>query len=98
MNSGDKKPSIVVPVAGDLMLKYRIACIDSYHLFGFVIFIKYEGGFIMANCADMKKGDLYVCKTCGLELQVSKACSCGSSSGAACTAPLQCCGTDMVKK
>jgi len=31
----------------------------------------------MANCSEMKKGDTFVCKTCGLELQVSKACSCG---------------------
>ena len=52
----------------------------------------------MANCADMKKGDVYVCKTCGLELQVSKTCSCGSGSEAACSVPLQCCGKDMVKK
>jgi len=51
----------------------------------------------MANCGDMKKGDVYVCKTCGLELQVSKTCTCGTS-GHACSVPLQCCGKDMVKK
>lgn len=51
----------------------------------------------MANCSEMKEGDLYVCKTCGLELKVSKACSCGSASGHACSVPLQCCGQDMVK-
>jgi hypothetical protein len=52
----------------------------------------------MANCGEMKKGDLFVCKTCGLELTVSKACSCGSGGKEACTVPLQCCGKDMVKK
>jgi hypothetical protein len=52
----------------------------------------------MANCADMRKGDVYVCKNCGLELQVSKTCSCGTGSGAACSVPLRCCGNDMVKK
>jgi hypothetical protein len=55
-------------------------------------------GVEMANCAEMKKGDTFVCKTCGLELQVTKACSCGSASGAACSVPLQCCGKDMVRK
>ena len=52
----------------------------------------------MANCATMKQGDLFVCKTCGLELKVSKACSCSSEKGGTCTVPLQCCGKDMVKK
>lgn len=32
----------------------------------------------MVNCHDMKKGQVYVCDTCGLELQVIKECdSCG---------------------
>jgi len=56
-----------------------------------------SGGKKMANCSEMKEGDLYICKTCGLELKVSKACSCGSASGHACSVPLQCCGQDMVK-
>jgi hypothetical protein len=60
--------------------------------------INRKEGMTMANCGDMKKGDLYVCKTCGLELQVSKACSCGSGSEGACSVPLQCCGKNMVKK
>jgi hypothetical protein len=52
----------------------------------------------MANCAEMKKGDIFVCKTCGLELQVAKPCACGSESGQACTVPLKCCNQDMTKK
>jgi hypothetical protein len=56
-----------------------------------------KGDYVMANCGEMKKGDLFVCKSCGLELQVSKACTCGSGA-ASCSVPLQCCGKDMVKK
>ena len=52
----------------------------------------------MANCGDMKEGDLYKCDSCGLELQVTSACSCGSESEDACSVPLQCCGKDMGKK
>jgi len=52
----------------------------------------------MANCAEMKVGDLFKCKTCGLELQVVKACSCLVGEEVSCTVPLQCCGKDMVKK
>ena len=52
----------------------------------------------MANCTEMKEGDLFVCETCGLELQVIKACSCIAGEEISCTVPLQCCGKDMVKK
>ena len=52
----------------------------------------------MANCAEMKEGDVYFCDACGLELQVKKTCSCGSEGEGACSVPLQCCGTEMVKK
>jgi hypothetical protein len=51
-----------------------------------------------ANCSEMKKGDVFYCATCGLELQVQKPCTCGSASGPSCTVPLQCCGKDMKKK
>lgn len=53
----------------------------------------------MANCAEMKTGDLFVCDVCGLELQVVKTCTCSSAGDeASCTVPLQCCGKDMEKK
>ncbi len=52
----------------------------------------------MANCGEMKKGDVYVCKDCGLELRVEKTCNCGSGSAQSCTVPLQCCGQEMKKK
>ena len=55
----------------------------------------------MANCAEMNKGDVFFCKTCGLELEVSKSCTCSSASGKgweACRVPLKCCDQDMTKK
>jgi hypothetical protein len=52
----------------------------------------------MANCGEMKKGDVYVCKNCGLELQVVTKCDCGPGSAHSCTVPLKCCGEDMKKK
>jgi hypothetical protein len=55
----------------------------------------------MANCADMEKGDIFVCKICGLELQVLTPCTCSSAPGKgweACRVPLKCCDQDMTKK
>jgi len=52
----------------------------------------------MANCCDMKQGDVYTCRTCGLELTVSKTCACTEGAADACTVPLRCCGDDMGKK
>jgi hypothetical protein len=52
----------------------------------------------MINCSEMKKGEVYRCKSCGLELKVEKSCSCGTSGQGACSVPLQCCGADMQKK
>lgn len=52
----------------------------------------------MANCCDMKQGDVYVCKSCGLELSVAKPCTCKPDAHGCCTVPLQCCGKEMVKK
>lgn len=52
----------------------------------------------MANCCDMKEGDIFVCDICGLELSVKKPCTCDSESPDKCTVPLQCCNQDMKKK
>ena len=52
----------------------------------------------MASCIEMEEGDIFVCETCGLELQVTKACACTAGEEVSCTVPLQCCGKDMVKK
>ena len=59
----------------------------------------------MANCHDMKTGEIYVCEECGIELQVIKDCKdagipadqCACHTDAApCT--FSCCGKDLVKK
>ena len=52
----------------------------------------------MANCCDMKEGDLYYCETCGLELEVKKNCTCKPNLEGCCTVPLSCCGNEMTKK
>ena len=59
----------------------------------------------MLSCHDMKKGDVYVCEECGLELQVTAECKeadtpadeCDCYTDAsACT--FSCCGKDLLKK
>jgi hypothetical protein len=57
-----------------------------------------KGGNQMANCAEMKKGDVFVCNSCGLQLEVVNPCTCGTESGEACSVPLKCCNQDMTKK
>ncbi len=52
----------------------------------------------MANCTEMKVGDVFVCPTCGLELQVKTACGCEPGKQGSCSVPLQCCGREMIKK
>ena len=53
----------------------------------------------MANCREMKVGDVFVCKICGLELRVNKTCKCGGADGTDNhSIPLQCCTQEMVKK
>lgn len=52
----------------------------------------------MANCSEMKEGEIYVCEKCGLELRVHKTCKCGAAGTDKCSVPLQCCGQAMVKK
>lgn len=60
---------------------------------------------IMVQCHEMKKGDIYVCQDCGIELQVVKDCKdaetmaevCGcKDSSMPCT--FSCCGKELVKK
>ena len=46
----------------------------------------------------MKKGDIFVCNICGLELQVTKPWACVSDSAQTCTVPLKCCNQDMIMK
>lgn len=59
----------------------------------------------MANCHEMKKGEIYQCKDCGLELQVIKECKDVGKPAEACDCHtdeepcnLSCCGQGLVKK
>jgi len=53
----------------------------------------------MANCSEMREGDVFVCEKCGLELRVNKTCKCGGADGTnKHSVPLQCCAQEMVKK
>lgn len=52
----------------------------------------------MADCCNMKEGDVFYCKLCGLELSVKKACACKEGAEDACNVPLQCCNQEMIKK
>ena len=60
----------------------------------------------MPSCHDMKKGDIYMCEECGLELQVIKEChddelhegdcACNDPQSNACV--FKCCDLEMVHK
>lgn len=56
----------------------------------------------MTSCGDMKVGEVYVCKDCGLEIEVKKSCNCPTEvcepmkDGACCD--FECCGSPMEKK
>lgn len=57
----------------------------------------------MTTCCDMKLNEVYVCKSCGLELTVSKECkpqhpekSCCHPTESECH--ISCCGKDLTKK
>jgi hypothetical protein len=52
----------------------------------------------MANCSEMKEGEVFICEKCGLELRVVTPCSCDINGTGKCTVPLQCCGQEMIKK
>ena len=62
----------------------------------------------MASCHDMKKGEIYHCPDCGLELQVIAECtdcqksshdgSCECSEEDHDCCEMSCCGKPLVKK
>ena len=71
---------------------------EECHRIGRLMLLGEKGEEVMADCSQMKEGDLFVCETCGLQLVVLKACSCIAGEEVSCTVPLQCCGKDMVKR
>ena len=56
----------------------------------------------MISCHDMKKGDVFMCEECGLELQVLSECrdaeSPPDSCGCATDCSFECCGKPLTKK
>ncbi|NLT37501.1 MAG: hypothetical protein GXX95_05025 [Methanomassiliicoccus sp.] len=52
----------------------------------------------MPSCHEMKMDQVYVCKDCGLELQVVKECKeCGAEScGCVQSCSFECCGSPMA--
>jgi hypothetical protein len=55
----------------------------------------------MSNCHEMKKGQIYACKGCGLELEVVKKCKeCGISTEECECEPCTfvCCGEELKLK
>ena len=60
----------------------------------------------MVRCGDMKKGEVYTCDVCGLELEVKKECKCPdldkchthhTNHGDVCC-EFECCGKPMHRK
>jgi hypothetical protein len=59
----------------------------------------------MASCHEMKKGEIYVCEDCGLELKVVRECHSVGKPVADCDChddgsecAITCCGRELVKK
>ena len=55
----------------------------------------------MTNCHELKKGDIYYCEGCGLELQVMKECKeAGTSTDACSCSPCNfaCCNEELKLK
>ena len=55
----------------------------------------------MAQCHEMKVGEVYMCEDCGLELQVVKSCVEEEAPEDSCSCTpcrFVCCGQDLVKK
>jgi len=59
----------------------------------------------MPSCHEMREGEVYVCKDCGLEIKVVKECRDAGGSSTKCSCDqsespcsFSCCGADMVKK
>ena len=60
----------------------------------------------MPGCHDMKKGEVYACEECGLEIKIMKECkdaakgadecACGCDEDTCCK--IECCGEPLIKK
>ncbi len=59
----------------------------------------------MPTCHEMKKGDIFVCESCGLKIQVIQECNEAASSAEDCccapagdTCTFYCCGQELVRQ
>lgn len=55
----------------------------------------------MASCNEMRKGEVYACEDCGLELEVIKECKeagTASETSQCAPCPIMCCGEELKKK
>jgi hypothetical protein len=59
----------------------------------------------MTSCHDMKKGQIYICEDCGIELEVIKECKDSDKPGTSCgcqsndeEAGFKCCGKELKLK
>jgi hypothetical protein len=50
---------------------------------------------IMPSCEEMKKGQIYECKECGLQLQVVEECS-GTKTDCGCPCNFTCCEKELT--
>jgi hypothetical protein len=51
-----------------------------------------QGGIPMPSCNEMKKGEVYACGECGLELKVVKECKDAKKDADSCS----CCGEEDI--
>ena len=59
----------------------------------------------MSGCHDMRKGEIFVCEDCGMELKVIKECKDAGVDATECSChteenpcSLECCGKPLIKK
>lgn len=58
----------------------------------------------MSSCESMKKGEVYVCSSCGFEIEVKKECGCSTEENCAThthdheCCDFNCCGTPLKLK
>jgi hypothetical protein len=52
----------------------------------------------MASCSELKAGEIYVCESCNLEIQVLRSCADSDEGACACAESLMCCGEQLVLK
>ena len=58
----------------------------------------------MVSCENMKKGEVYKCQSCGFEIEVKRACDCGTNDKCEThdetheCCEFTCCGKPLVKK